>query len=480
MFSFSNIDLEDYATKIKKAMAVTAIAISSLSFQQTAAAQENKEIQNIYHVYKDEKFIGNLSIAEKEELDTYLANKLKQMQAEQPNQELEIDRDVTFIEENVFSTEEDSGMFEALKNDIQIEAKATALVIDGQEVAYIATKEAAEQLLRTFTLQFITPDELTQFENNPDNEEAPLSTSGSRIKSLALSKDVKLTESAAVPSDIMTESDALDFLNKGGRETKEYTIQQGDAIEEIAAAYGITTTELLELNPNLQTTAVLKPGQVIQVAKAKPILELTVQREILKKQSIPFERKVVETDDLNKGETKVKQTGQAGEKSTHYFTTQTNGKQVSQNIVSDEITKEAVAEVRLKGTKETPSTGNGQLSWPTVGGYVSSELGYRWGKMHKGIDIARPSDLSIKAADHGVVVSAGFNAGGYGNRVEIDHGNGMVTTYSHMSSINVQAGQKVAAGTKIGVMGATGDSTGVHLHFELFINGQLKDPLDYL
>ena len=106
-------------------------------------------------------------------------------------------------------------------------------------------------------------------------------------------------------------------------------------------------------------------------------------------------------------------------------------------------------------------------------------MGTRWGSMHRGIDIARPSSRSILAADNGVVVSAGWS-GAYGNRIEIDHNNGYKTLYAHLSSINVSVGQTVSRGSKIGVMGSTGRSTGVHLHFEVTKNGSLVNPLSVL
>ncbi|WP_368502857.1 M23 family metallopeptidase (plasmid) [Alkalihalophilus sp. As8PL] len=99
--------------------------------------------------------------------------------------------------------------------------------------------------------------------------------------------------------------------------------------------------------------------------------------------------------------------------------------------------------------------------------------------MHKGKDIARPSRLDILAADNGTVTFAGWS-GGYGNKVKITHNNGYKTTYSHMKPLSVQTGQTVSKGTQIGVMGETGNSTGVHLHIELYKNGQLKDFLQYI
>lgn len=100
--------------------------------------------------------------------------------------------------------------------------------------------------------------------------------------------------------------------------------------------------------------------------------------------------------------------------------------------------------------------------------------------MHKGIDIARPSDRTIKAADNGTVVSAGNDGGGYGNKIVIDHNNGFRTVYAHLDSISVSVGQTVSKGSKIGIMGSTGDSTGVHLHFEVYKNGKMQNPLKYI
>ena len=133
----------------------------------------------------------------------------------------------------------------------------------------------------------------------------------------------------------------------------------------------------------------------------------------------------------------------------------------------------------LKGTKVIPSRGSGVFAWPAEGGYISSKMGYRWGRQHEGIDIARPTGFTIKAADNGIVVAAGSD-GTYGNRVIIDHQNGYKTTYAHLSSISAKVGQVVPTGTKIGVMGSTGRSTGTHLHFEVEKNGLTINPLTVL
>lgn len=115
-----------------------------------------------------------------------------------------------------------------------------------------------------------------------------------------------------------------------------------------------------------------------------------------------------------------------------------------------------------------------------VRGVVTSGFGQRWGRLHAGIDFGAPSGAGVGAAGRGTVVSAGWNAGGYGNLIVIQHRLGYQTWYAHLSSINVSAGQGVGGGTRIGSVGSTGASTGPHLHFEVRRNGTPVDPAPYL
>jgi murein DD-endopeptidase MepM/ murein hydrolase activator NlpD len=118
------------------------------------------------------------------------------------------------------------------------------------------------------------------------------------------------------------------------------------------------------------------------------------------------------------------------------------------------------------------------LLWP-VAGPVTSGFGWRWGRMHEGIDIAAPSGATIQASASGTVIYAGW-MGGYGNLVVIDHGGGLATAYAHQSSIGSGIGQQVSQGQVIGYVGCTGHCFGDHLHFEVRVNGSPVDPLGYL
>mgnify|MGYP000715622105 CR=1 FL=1 len=134
------------------------------------------------------------------------------------------------------------------------------------------------------------------------------------------------------------------------------------------------------------------------------------------------------------------------------------------------------------------TTPTGTFQWPVPSSHtITSNYGYRihpisgTKKLHAGIDIGAPGGSNIVAADAGTVVlsSFGYN-GGYGNYVIISHGNGITTRYAHCSNLFVSAGESVSKGQVIAAVGSTGASTGNHCHFEVRINGESKNPLNYL
>ncbi len=130
----------------------------------------------------------------------------------------------------------------------------------------------------------------------------------------------------------------------------------------------------------------------------------------------------------------------------------------------------------------TPSADSHYPSiWP-VNGVVTSPYGLRWGgtDFHPGIDIANDMGTPIIATADGIVEYAGWNSGGYGNMVDINHGNGIMTRYGHASQVVVVSGQAVKRGQLIAYMGSTGFSTGPHVHYEVHINGQRVNPISYL
>lgn len=114
-------------------------------------------------------------------------------------------------------------------------------------------------------------------------------------------------------------------------------------------------------------------------------------------------------------------------------------------------------------------------------GLLTSGYGWRWGRMHQGIDIAGPTGTPIVAAADGRVQFAAWNSGGYGYLIEILHADGSLTRYAHNSRLLVQRGDLVEQGQEIALMGSTGYSTGPHCHFEIHPAGKgAVNPLAYL
>lgn len=156
----------------------------------------------------------------------------------------------------------------------------------------------------------------------------------------------------------------------------------------------------------------------------------------------------------------------------------------------DELQAEAdamTAKIQSSGSSSTNSVYiGGELAWPTPStSYITSPFGYRihpiygYRKYHTGIDIGASYGSNIVAANSGTVILSGWN-GGYGKCIVVDHGGGVSTLYAHCSSLNVGYGQTVTRGQSIAAVGSTGASTGPHLHFEVRVNGEYKNPLNYV
>ncbi|MCC9145843.1 MULTISPECIES: M23 family metallopeptidase [unclassified Arthrobacter] len=140
------------------------------------------------------------------------------------------------------------------------------------------------------------------------------------------------------------------------------------------------------------------------------------------------------------------------------------------------------------GSHAVPAAAKGTLSTPLNTGLIqTSGFGHRTspitgaaGEMHNGQDFAAVCGTAVSAAASGTVVFAGWHAYGGGYRVVVDHGNGVETTYNHLSTIAVSVGAAIERGHLVGASGTTGSSTGCHLHFEVMVNGEVVDPLNWL
>ncbi len=254
-----------------------------------------------------------------------------------------------------------------------------------------------------------------------------------------------------------------------GGEITRHVVKEGETLTSIAQLYGLQANTIQWAN-NLEKNPKLKPGQELDILPIDGIRHKVARGETIfsigKKYGLD-ESEVQKIVDYPFNE---------------FLNDETFELATGQWLVVPDAVKPAdtVAPAPRVVARLTPDagavTGSGSFVWPAAGKITQ---GYRF--YHKAIDIANRGGGPILAADSGTIVVAGWpDNSGYGNRVMIDHGNGYVTLYAHMSAIQVQNGQRVNRGNVIGQMGSTGRSTGTHLHFEVRQGGVLLDPNVFL
>ncbi|OAT80844.1 M23 family metallopeptidase [Desulfotomaculum copahuensis] len=297
---------------------------------------------------------------------------------------------------------------------------------------------------------------------------------------VSIADQVSLKDGPVPAEDILALDGALAMVRRGGREIQTYVVRPGDTLWDVAAKTGVQVAALQSLNPGL-TPENLQIGEKIRLSRPVPMINVVATRELAVRREIPFAVEKRKDGNLYSGQVKVLQPGQPGLAEVDYRITYRNGMETGRQEVSRTVLREPRDQVVAVGSwtlLASRSGTGGRLSWP-VAGAIDSPFGSRRGSFHPGIDIAAGYGTPVSAAAPGRVVRAGWY-GGYGNCVDIDHGNGVITRYGHLSSISVREGQQVAGGQLIGHVGSTGYSTGPHLHFEVRINDQPENPVPFL
>jgi murein DD-endopeptidase MepM/ murein hydrolase activator NlpD len=364
-------------------------------------------------------------------------------------------RNVRGVRDRLLTAEE---LERGLINALHLYTSAAVVRVDGEDRFYFRNKETAHAFLDSVQRMYTV---------NPD---APVSFAGK--------VDVAVT---SVPVDWITGTEeALASVRIGIEEKWRYTVKEGDTLWDIAAAEQVALEDIIAANPSLNPDR-LAIGQVIALRREKPVLTVVQVFETVKEEPIPFPREVQYDSSLRSGQIKVVKAGKPGTKEITYRVTVHNGVEVSRESLSTRQVTAPEKQVERRGSMYLMASrgqGRANLGWP-LSGPILSGYGTRWGRMHTGLDIGAGYGAAVGAAGAGTVVQAGWN-GGYGLTVEVDHGDGVVTRYAHLSSINVGTGEVVGRGQNIGRVGSTGHSTGPHLHFEVLVNGAPRNPLNYL
>jgi murein DD-endopeptidase MepM/ murein hydrolase activator NlpD len=239
-----------------------------------------------------------------------------------------------------------------------------------------------------------------------------------------------------------------------------HVVASGDTIWALANQYGVTVDTILWAN-SIPDPSRLRVGQTLKFPSVPGVIHTVGKGEsvwsIAKKYGVSGEE-IVRTNALANPD---------------YL-------QYQQSLIIPGARPQDARGTALasRGAQPSRSSSGISFSWPARA-RISSYYGWRWGRMHSGIDIAVSTGTPVRAAADGRVSYAGW-LGDYGKLVIVDHGYGFQTYYAHNSTITVSPGEWVSAGERIALSGNTGRSTGPHVHFEIRRDGRAVDPMNYL
>ena len=343
-----------------------------------------------------------------------------------------------------------------------LKVKAIGIYVDGKKIGAVQDRKTAEKALK---------DVADKYTKEGDNI---------KVESVRFLEKVDIKTANTDLEDLHSEEEMVDLLCTSGEKETVHKVVAGDTLHSIAKKYDVWEDQLLADNKGINSKK-LELGSNIIVKQQAPVLTYEVVEKITYDKVIEHKVEEQKSADIYEGMTETQQAGSDGLSEITARVTLQNGKKVEEEDLVTTVKEEPVTEVVLVGTKERPPTvGSGKYIWPLKDSFTqSSGFGSRWGRQHKGIDLAVSVGTTVYAADGGTVVEAQYS-GSYGNVVMIDHQNGQETRYAHNSKLLVKKGDKVYQGQPIAKSGNTGRSTGPHVHFEIRFNGEPRNPLNYL
>lgn len=288
------------------------------------------------------------------------------------------------------------------------------------------------------------------------------------------------------PTTSITSVDSMSrMVNGTSKSGVTYMVKLGDTVTSIAKANHMTIADLNKMNGNRLGDSI-HPGDIVNLEVAVPKLSVELTKTVKYEVVLPYKTITQNDDSQYTDYSKVLKEGSNGLQERVDQVSVINGSEAGRENLSARTLVDPVDKIVITGTKKRPQNqagvSSGSFMWPVPSLHtITTYFTWRWGAFHYGIDISGSCAYgqTIVAADGGVVTEAGWESG-YGNCVVIDHGNGYSTLYGHASTLLVSSGQAVSKGQAIARVGATGNATGPHCHFEVIKNGNKVNPLSYL
>lgn len=352
---------------------------------------------------------------------------------------------------------------EALAQKLTFLTGAVALEINGEPRLVVSDEKAARQVLQRVKEAYTPKAEMVS------------------DLQVVFEERVLLVPQDVEPDRVLDVEEAIRMMLEGTKKIEQHAVKPGESLWLIARNHKMTVEELREANPQLKSDS-LKIGQQINLLKADPLVNVSVSYRSTAREAIPAPVRVQNDANLWRGQERVLERGRPGEKEVVYDIAERNGVLVKREVLTEKVMSQPVTRVISRGTKQMLASregmGTGRLGWP-VRGRITSPFGLRRGGFHTGLDLAGDTGDPVFASESGRVTFVGWQ-GNYGKRVVIDHGDGLSTSYSHLSDYKVKIGDQVAKGDLVGLIGNTGRSTGPHLHFEVIADGNFRNPINYL
>ena len=470
-----------------------------------------------YRVYLEGKSIG--LIKSRDELNEYINIQQEKLKDKYHVDTIYIPNDIDIVKEMTYEKNLDSvpTIYNKINSISPFTIKGYQVVIDRSEVTEyqnddnekeekdkivkinVINKEIFTKAVEQVILSFVDNEQYDAFVKG---EKLFLESTGELIENIYIDDDITIKETNLPVNEMIymdVESLTKYLIFDNNTSEKKYTVKGDDTIEKIADNNSMSINELLIANSSLTSEkSLIYLGQELSIGSVNPVFTTIVEKHVVEDQVVKYKKTYKSDNTMYQGQQKVIQKGSDGKTRVTQKVKMINGEISQAYIVSSEELVPAVNEIIVKGGKQA-ARGDGEWLWPTNIPYIiSSRFGWRWGKLHRGVDICGTGRGSpIYAARAGVVTAVDSNSS-MGYYVRIKHDNGYYTQYGHMQNTNgndklggvgsatkyVHEGQRVSAHQVIGEMGSSGHSTGVHLHFEIwdgvpYQNGNCFNPLLY-
>lgn len=306
------------------------------------------------------------------------------------------------------------------------------------------------------------------------SEEMAAQSADDGIKYVGFQETIQVMETYVDKAAIKDRDTALAEITQENDEPDIYVVESGDCLSIIAEKINMSVEQIKELNTHIESDDDILADDRLNITIPTAAVQILVEKQETYEETYNEDIVYEDDDSMYIGESEVVQEGTPGRHIVTDLVTYKGDMESGREQLVENVQVAAVAEIVRRGTKSKPT-----YMYPVTNWNITSNFGYRWGRLHAGTDVGVPIGTTVRASRAGQVVTAGW-VGGYGNCVIIDHGDGVSTRYGHLSEVTVSVGQYVDQGEQVALSGNTGRSTGPHLHFEIRIGGEAVDPMPYL